>query len=68
MSEQMQPHSRKLCHVKVHDFMMRLIKINQYSLMFPPFLPDQMLLGDDVVDIADYAIPWHWQYTMRLHF
>jgi len=31
------------------------------------FLSDQMLPGDEIMDIVEYAVPWHWQYTMQLY-
>jgi len=47
--------------------MTQLIEIYQYLVTFPPFLPDQMLPGDKIMDIAEYAVPWHWQCTVHLH-
>jgi len=58
---------KRQSHVSVQDFMTWLIEINQYLATFLPTLPDQMLLGDNVMDVAEYAIPWHWQSTIILH-
>jgi len=44
-----------------------LIEINQYLATFLLFLPDQMLLGDEIMDIVEYDVLWHWQCTMHLH-
>jgi len=44
-----------------------LIEINQYLATFPLFLPDQMLLGDEIMDIVEYDVLRHWQCTMHLH-
>jgi len=70
LSEQkcyMRRHLRKPRDVKVRDFMTRLVELNHYLDTFPPFLADQMLPDDKIMDIAEYAVPAKWQRTMRLH-
>ena len=58
---------RKPVDVCIWDFMTRLIEINKYLQTFPPFLPDQKLPLDEILDIAEYAVPVTWQRTMHMH-
>ena len=35
--------------------------------MFPPFQPNQQLPLDELLDIAEFAVPASWQRTMHMH-
>jgi len=58
---------QKLIDIQIQDFMTHLIEINEYLQTFPPFLPNQKLLLDEILVIAEYAVPVTWQQTMRMH-
>jgi len=58
---------QKPVDVCIWDFMTCLIEINKYLQTFPPFLPDQKLPLDEILDIAEYAVPVTWQQTMHMH-
>jgi len=52
--------------VPVWDFMTQLMEINQILNNFSPFAADQALPKDEILDIAEFAMPATWQKTMVL--
>jgi hypothetical protein len=57
---------RKTVETSAREFMTRLVEINQYLKEFPPFAENQALPEDEILDIAEFAIPATWQKTMVL--
>ncbi len=55
---------RKPMEVTVRDFMTRMEEINSLMERFPPFQPNQQLPHDEIMDIAEYAMPVKWQKQM----
>ena len=53
--------------MKVREFMTRLIEMNEYLADFPPFEPNQKLSHEDLMDIAEYAMPATWLRNMHMH-
>jgi len=58
---------RKPRDLSARKFVARLFEINEYLHMFPPFQPNQQLPLDELLDIAEFAVPATWQRTMRMH-
>jgi len=50
----------------VRDFITQLVEINQLLNDFPPFAADQALPEDEILDIAEFAVPTTWQKAMVL--
>lgn len=63
----MRRYLRKPLEVKTRIFMSRLVEINSYLKDFPPFGENQMLPVDEVLEIADYALPAKWRKAMNMH-
>lgn len=55
---------RKPQDTKIREFMARLVEINAYLDEFPPFEVGQSLPNDEIMEIAEYAVPVTWQRTM----
>jgi hypothetical protein len=59
---------RKPKDMKVREFMNRLVEVNMYLKEFPPFSAEgQELPDDEIMDIAEFAVPATWQKTMIMH-
>ena len=58
---------RKPRSMTIRDFMTRITEVNTYLTKFPPFQAEQMLPQDEIMDIAEFAIPARWQKLMILH-
>lgn len=59
---------RKKRDIRVREFMTRLIEINEYLAMFPEeFSASQKLPEDEIMDIAEFAVPASWQNIIVLH-
>jgi len=52
--------------ITICNFMTHLVEINQLLNEFPPFGKNQALPEDELLDIAEFAIPAEWQRTMVL--
>ena len=55
---------RKPKEMSIRNFMARLTEINAYLNRFPPFQENQELPLDEIMDIAEFAVPARWQRTM----
>ena len=58
---------RKPRDMPVREFIMRLVEINEMLNEFPPGTAGQKLPSDELMDIAEYAVPSTWQRTMLMH-
>ena len=58
---------RKPRDMKIREFMNRLNEMNAYLKEFPPFKENQGLPDDEIMDIAEFAVPSTWQKTMIMH-
>ena len=58
---------RKPRDLSVREFTTRLVEINEMLNEFPPGANDQKLPDDELMDIAEYAVPATWQRTMLMH-
>ena len=58
---------RKPREMKIREFMNRVVEINEYLPMFPPYEEDSKLSNEEIMDIAEYATPAQWQKTMVMH-
>ena len=52
---------RKPRNMTTREFMTRLVEINEYLNEFPPALGNQKLPEDELMDIAEFAVPATWQ-------
>ena len=58
---------RKPRDMTVREFITRLVEINEMLAEFPPGAQEQKLPTDELMDIAEYAVPATWQRTMMMH-
>ena len=58
---------RKPRMMSIRDFITRLVEINTYLAKFPPFAENQQLPNDEIMDIAEFAVPVRWQKIMVVH-
>jgi hypothetical protein len=58
---------RKPRDLKIREFVTRLVEVNEYLNEFPPSEANQKLPTDELMDIAEFAVPATWQRTMVLH-
>lgn len=63
----MRRYLRKPLGMKIRNFMSRLVEINEYLTLFPPFGDNQKLPMDEVLEIAEFASPSKWQKVMHMH-
>ena len=57
---------RKPREMNIREFMARLTEINGYLKQFPPEEANQELPADELMDIAEYAVPATWQRQMMV--
>ena len=56
---------RKPVDMKIRQYVSHLTRINSDELPhMPPFLPDQQLSGDEILDIVMFGIPKSWEKEM----
>ena len=60
----MQRFLRKPRDTPIKDFIARVVEMNEYLKLFPPFGQDQALLNDELLDLAEFATPSSWQRLM----
>ena len=58
---------RKPRDLSVREFTTRLVEINEMLDQFPPGEGPQKLPNDELMDIAEYAVPATWQRAMLMH-
>ena len=58
---------RKPQGMKIRDYFAQYVQLNEYLQEFPPFLPNQHLPDDEVLEHAEFAIPNSWQKQMVMH-
>jgi hypothetical protein len=63
----MRRYLRKPMEVKFRNFMSRLVEINEYLKLFPPFGDNQNLPMDEILEIAEFASPMKWRKAMNMH-
>ena len=57
---------RKPRAMTAREFVTRLVEINDLLERFPPFQANQKLPDDELLDIAEFAVPPNWQKQMVL--
>ena len=55
---------RKPWEMTIKEFAARVVEMNGYMSQFPPFGDDQALPDDELLDLAEFAMPSTWQRTM----
>jgi hypothetical protein len=63
----MRRYLRKPIGMKIRNFMSRLVEINEYLKLFPPYGENQKLPMDEVLEIAEFASPSKWRKAMNMH-
>ena len=63
----MHHYLRKPMETKIRNFYSRLVEINEYLKLFPPFGENQNLPVDEVLEIAEFACPAKWRKAMNMH-
>ena len=58
---------RKPFSMTIREFINRLVEINEYLTYFPPFNQENKLPVEELMDIAEFAVPSQWQKAMVLH-
>jgi hypothetical protein len=60
----MQCYLQKPYEMPICEFMNRLVKINEYLPLFPPFSNNGKLSIEEIMVIAEFATPSQWQKAM----
>ena len=55
---------RKPQSMTIRVYAARVAEINEHLTLFPPFLPNQSLSNDKILEILEFAIPRAWQHKM----
>ena len=62
----MRRHMRKPKTMTTRDFAARVAELNAYLKEFPPFVNNQELPEEEVLDILEFGVPNSWQKNMVL--
>ena len=63
----MRRYMRKSRDMTTREFVARISEINEYLTSFPPFKTKQKLEEDELIEVAEHAVPATWQKAMVIH-
>ena len=61
----MRRYIRKPRDMKIRKYVNRVIQLNMYLALFPPFGTQQQLPEDELLDLLEWGIPASWQKDMN---